>query len=771
MTDILKRIGDKASEVVNTLKSIPPGENEKKGLEAIQDNVNSATADTKPSVAPEGAPAEQDKVSPLSRYGSRPGEKRIDTRKMLKPLGSSVPSYDEGTDRVPEDQLAMVHKDEAVLPPDEAEKYRAEHTDTATTPTETAKVEPVGKEEAAPKLRPYSEVLEEKAKQKAAEQVSSPGAQTTTSDVAAPAEGGAQPVPEEKPKLTYGNILAENWLKSKGINVPQAPTTTSDVAGKIPEPSAGYKPMQIPPDQVQQTAGGPLTTSAPTSETPREQRDLAGMERKAKLADFDKQHQTLLEKAAETNDPQYTEQAARVTEAKLAYEKANPWGSAGNHPGILGKLGHIAERVAARTPGLAPIVATIPGSEIDLGQAAKGAREDVKEANAQNVAENKPASIPGYKQVTGGAVDPKAVGTDLEDVPQVAFVNEKDPKQMIFAGPVTPKAGAGGDKAAFEKTLAKIGTADVADPTKQRAAIDAAHTAKKISDEEYANANAYLGSTSNAPGTQANAAQTKEDQKIAAGFRGKVLVFQNPDGSRTGMSYAQAKAEGRDLNGAMVYAPMAADKLRTAEKSYQNAMQMFGQYEKDINKSTLTEDDAHAMQVLTSHLDENPDMAMKFANDLLNALPDISGTKGTPLTNEQLAVQSGRMTKAQWDTLSPAGRERVADYFQAMLSHFQSIKDTQGSIPRNPEMIRTEMGAIPLPYLSKEEAAPAFEKYFTRMHNMNVDAVRFGQPEPPKETAAPTAPAGTTDEVVKDGKVIGHVVVENGKKVFKALQQ
>ena len=410
MTDILKRIGDKASEVVNTLKSIPPGESEKKGLEAIQDNVNSyshATADTKPSVAPEGAPAEQDKVSPLSRYGSRPGEKRIDTRKMLKPLGSSVPSYDEGTDRVPEDQLAMVHKDEAVLPPDEAEKYRAEHTDTATTPTETAKVEPVGKEEAAPKLRPYSEVLEEKAKQKAAEQVSSPGAQTTTSDVAAPAEGGAQPVPEEKPKLTYGNILAENWLKSKGINVPQAPTTTSDVAGKIPEPSAGYKPMQIPPDQVQQTAGGPLTTSAPTSETPREQRDLAGMERKAKLADFDKQHQTLLEKAAETNDPQYTEQAARVTEAKLAYEKANPWGSAGNHPGILGKLGHIAERVAARTPGLAPIVATIPGSEIDLGQAAKGAREDVKQANAQNVADQT-VDVKAAK-AAGGVATPEQV--------------------------------------------------------------------------------------------------------------------------------------------------------------------------------------------------------------------------------------------------------------------------------------------------------------------------------------------------------------------------
>ena len=268
---------------------------------------------------------------------------------------------------------------------------------------------------------------------------------------------------------------------------------------------------------------------------------------------------------------------------------------------------------------------------------------------------------------------------------------------------------------------------------------------------------------SNAPATQASAAQTKEDQKIAAGYRGKVLVFQNSDGSRQGMTYEQAKAEGRDLNGAMTYAPMAADKLRTAEKSYHNALQMFTGYEKDLGAANLTTDDQRGLQVLTSHIDDaaSSDYVSKIGSGFLDVL------QGEPLTGYSKKAMGGVMTKDQYDKMSPAARTLIADYFQAMLAHFQSIKDTQGSIPRNPEMIRTEMGAIPVPYLSKEEAAPAFTKYFDRMHNMNVDAVRFGKAEPTKEKEpekAPAAPAGATQEAVdKSGKVVGHVV--NGRYV------
>lgn len=45
------------------------------------------------------------------RYGDRPGEQRIDTSSMTKPLGS----LKQGTPRVPKTGLYKLHKDEAVL--------------------------------------------------------------------------------------------------------------------------------------------------------------------------------------------------------------------------------------------------------------------------------------------------------------------------------------------------------------------------------------------------------------------------------------------------------------------------------------------------------------------------------------------------------------------------------------------------------------------------------------------------------------------------------
>jgi len=60
------------------------------------------------------SPFKMDKVNPSARYGSRKGEKRIDTKTMTKPLG--VPSYEDGVDSVPNDGLAMLHEGEKVVP-------------------------------------------------------------------------------------------------------------------------------------------------------------------------------------------------------------------------------------------------------------------------------------------------------------------------------------------------------------------------------------------------------------------------------------------------------------------------------------------------------------------------------------------------------------------------------------------------------------------------------------------------------------------------------
>jgi len=54
----------------------------------------------------------KDLVNPKAKYGSRPGEKRIDVTEMAKSLGS----YEKGTDYVPKTGPAILHEGEAVTP-------------------------------------------------------------------------------------------------------------------------------------------------------------------------------------------------------------------------------------------------------------------------------------------------------------------------------------------------------------------------------------------------------------------------------------------------------------------------------------------------------------------------------------------------------------------------------------------------------------------------------------------------------------------------------
>ena len=82
---------------------------------------------------------------------------------------------------------------------------------------------------------------------------------------------------------------------------------------------------------------------------------------------------------------------------RIEEEKANPWGSANNHPGLLGKIGHIAAKVGNTAldvvaPGLAY---TIPGTELnrqarehDLkDELAREKAAEGQEANRQGEAE------------------------------------------------------------------------------------------------------------------------------------------------------------------------------------------------------------------------------------------------------------------------------------------------------------------------------------------------------------------------------------------------
>ena len=84
-----------------------------------QKNVDEYKSAT-PKMALSGTPEQRtvnapvDRTAPKARYGARPGEQRIDTKDMTKPLGS----FAKGTSHVPKTGIYKLHEGEAVIPKD-----------------------------------------------------------------------------------------------------------------------------------------------------------------------------------------------------------------------------------------------------------------------------------------------------------------------------------------------------------------------------------------------------------------------------------------------------------------------------------------------------------------------------------------------------------------------------------------------------------------------------------------------------------------------------
>jgi hypothetical protein len=68
-----------------------------------------------------GKPSKSDLVKSGAKYGDRPGEERIDTKSMTKPLGS----FKKGTNKVKKTGVYKLHKGEAVATAKQASKVRS----------------------------------------------------------------------------------------------------------------------------------------------------------------------------------------------------------------------------------------------------------------------------------------------------------------------------------------------------------------------------------------------------------------------------------------------------------------------------------------------------------------------------------------------------------------------------------------------------------------------------------------------------------------------
>jgi hypothetical protein len=345
-SSILKKLGSvvgdpeqEATSIASKMKTI--------------DDYKKATSAPAPKQEETPTDSPSDKVN-QGEYGSMPGEKRIDTSSMLKPL----PSYDRGTPYVPEDQIAQLHEGEAVVPKEEnpyaqaqplgqmanAETGEEVHTDTNVAPQPTAMksfggvaTTPKQEEEAPAAPDPMKEIEKQRAvihqdKQEAAK----------TGDL-----------------VGLGKALINEKLLNQSEPMKAAMDAVANVNPAMPT----------------------YTGKADLGKGPGQ--DQAKADYETKLRAYD-QH---IQAALDAGTPDGAIEAGHLEQAKLTYQKQHPYGSAVNHPGVLGKIEHglsVAGNIAgnALIPGVMP---SIPGSQANIASKMAGAEEQVKEGEEQKL--------------------------------------------------------------------------------------------------------------------------------------------------------------------------------------------------------------------------------------------------------------------------------------------------------------------------------------------------------------------------------------------------
>ena len=273
-------------------------------------------------------------------------------------------------------QVAILQDKEKVLTPEEADAYRAQQS----------AVKPLGAPESKPSIGRIEPSTSETTEQLIPER-------------GTPQERAAIKTDKQK-AMGSGDLVA---LGKATLAERHLEPSTSDVTGPITErPTAGYPKIALPQEEHQETAGGPLISGAPSAETPGEQRDLRNMERKARVADLEKQRQAAL-------SARDLETADKLTVAKAELQKT-PWADRS----LLGKIGHIAS-VAGNVAGdvLIPnIMAQTPGTALNrslkeqsaYGRILPDTEADLRQAQTEAARKKEPVTKE-WQEISGGAID------------------------------------------------------------------------------------------------------------------------------------------------------------------------------------------------------------------------------------------------------------------------------------------------------------------------------------------------------------------------------
>lgn len=768
---LLRKLGDTAHRYAEGFKSLTPSDSDVAGLRAVQQNVEQSTR--KPAPAAERVGGEE-LLHPLARYGDRPGEKRLDSEGNVIPVPTKLPIggktmrdrndvtpsigpsplaplYDQGGDVDVNDgqhQVAVLKDGEKVLTPEEATQYKAEHKEegapvgfpgmvlpnpnhiepvldtdikpetekitggakmnTDNSPAKTPEGNVSNPEKVnmsasgteisskeAPKAKPFGQLVDEQAEQRATEKTAA--AQAAQPPMAAP---------EEKPKMTGGHLLADEWLKRNVL------------------PS-----IKLPEKAEMPTYGGPGKPVAQGEAIPANQ--VKQDEYKYNVQQLQKQHQDALAAFAKTGDPKDQLRADATSRALMEYQKANPWGSAANHPGILGKIGHygslvgnIAGDVAA--PG---VMMNIPGTDLN------------KKAQAQGVEKRIEAEVPEVTKRE--AAEKETEGKPLTN-PEATF------KDLTTGGPnggpkINPDTGK--PFTTQEANIASQGTGKtpeelyVQESMKGIDPVTGKHFTRAQAEERYLQMKA---------GTKpANEEEKRVNDYIAS--RGQTDTPANREAARTALKASDTVAT---QQAALPFAEQKAkfnDALNTTRS-------LLVQQNADANQRGLKADE---LQNTENTRSAGVITKLTTAKDALNATDEQFSNQVAPVLALLAATSAEgvkRVNKQELDKFVPASGS-FGRWIEAHTDQFLS-----GQIPAE---YRTEVGHM----LDRMEAAEDVEH---KINTQSIDnTVRQGAQQPvQKKTGgaqakpAPSKPQGTptaTDNKYHMAGAKGEIVSNDGK--------
>lgn len=460
---LVGKITSRAKDIYSDMKKYPAALQEPmSGIAATGKNVEEYNAAQRPAMKQPYAPttsAPADRINPSAKFGDRPGEKRIDTTEMTKPL------YDDGGVVESEDD----EKKAAAMRQAETEVNAEER---GRTPDQV--IVDIGGAKAFPNPKGIKPQMDTEAPETHPDKPVGTKMSTENAPLKPPTMNADRAPLQGMGGITESVPASIKTPRPEKMNY--APAEPEPAAEKAPDPMEVIQQDKLAAMKKGTAGLSDLGTSliherlmkgenenpALTPETPA-MPQYTGTERigkgtpgeaeahkqfEDKRQDYDKRIQAAMDQGT----PEGDREAASLQLAKSHFERMNPFGSAANRPGVMGKLGHIAARIGEGAldayAGPAATAALVPGSPEARNEQEEQLRKQEAGATKESL-EQAQAKAAGVKNVPSDKYEVKNVQDTRQTLPDgtpnpnagktvVAGVNKTDPTDVQFTGQLAP---------------------------------------------------------------------------------------------------------------------------------------------------------------------------------------------------------------------------------------------------------------------------------------------------------------------------------------------